>query len=227
MMRKTASLALSVFFVLISFNLIANAADFTMPGFDPKYPDKAHCRISMAKVNDPTPPLNVRSSPVVLPNNIVGTIEQGKWLVVEEERDGWFRISPFMGAEKPKGWVAKNRTDYDCNFFREELTTTPVTLRGRFIGMGSHEYLIRLEKGQTLILTVGQIPGERLSGWPFLMYSTTQDVPGMPGPYGNDTKGLSADGTQWTWVVTDTQIYRLSYESNFKGFDYNLTVEVR
>ena len=227
MMKKNAFFTLIVFWSLISMNPITSAADFKMPDDNPKYPDKAHCRISMAIVNDPTPPLNVRSSPAVLPDNIVGTIDQGKWLVVEEEKNGWFKISPFMSSEKLKGWVAKNRTDYDCNFFREELTTTPVTLRGRFIGMGSHEYLIRLEKGQTLILTVGQIPGERLSGWPFLMYSTTQDVPGMPGPYGNDTKGLSADGTQWTWAVTDTQIYRLSYESNFKGFDYNLTVEVR
>jgi len=58
---------------------------------------------------DPEPPLNVRSSPVVAPDNIVGTVQNGVVLTVIDENEGWLRIS-----HPVQGWVYKQRTAVSC-----------------------------------------------------------------------------------------------------------------
>lgn len=56
-----------------------------------------------AVVNDPDPPLNVRDSPEVKPDNQIGSLPNGTTLSVIVERNGWVQIdSPI------KGWVAGN-----------------------------------------------------------------------------------------------------------------------
>jgi hypothetical protein len=58
---------------------------------------------------DPNPPLNVRSSPVVAPDNLVGTVNNGTRLTVIDENQGWLRISSPVA-----GWVYADRTVTSC-----------------------------------------------------------------------------------------------------------------
>lgn len=58
---------------------------------------------------DPNPPLNVRSSPVVAPDNIVGKLRNGTRLTVIDESEGWLRISNPID-----GWVYQELTVTSC-----------------------------------------------------------------------------------------------------------------
>jgi hypothetical protein len=58
---------------------------------------------------DPTPPLNVRSSPVVAPDNLVDTVNNGTQLTVIDRNQGWLRISSPVA-----GWVYEDRTVTSC-----------------------------------------------------------------------------------------------------------------
>ncbi|MGI0487583.1 SH3 domain-containing protein [Pantanalinema rosaneae CENA516] len=58
---------------------------------------------------DPNPPLNVRSSPVVASDNIIGKINNGTLLTVVDENQGWLRIST-----PTDGWVYKEYTVTSC-----------------------------------------------------------------------------------------------------------------
>jgi hypothetical protein len=58
---------------------------------------------------DPNPPLNVRSSPVVAPDNVVGKLRNGTQLIVVDENEGWLRITSPL-----EGWVYKELTVTSC-----------------------------------------------------------------------------------------------------------------
>lgn len=58
---------------------------------------------------DPSPPLNVRSSPIVAPDNVVGTVRNGTRLSVVDRNDGWLRID-----QPQEGWVYENLTVKSC-----------------------------------------------------------------------------------------------------------------
>jgi hypothetical protein len=65
-------------------------------------------------VRDPDPPINVRSSPIVAPDNIINTLANGSQIIVVDEKvftdnEPWLRIS----APYP-GWVAKKLTVTSC-----------------------------------------------------------------------------------------------------------------
>jgi Bacterial SH3 domain len=59
---------------------------------------------------DPQPPLNIRSSPVVADNNVIGRVENGTVLAVVSQQSGWFRI-----ATPVSGWVYQDLTATTCN----------------------------------------------------------------------------------------------------------------
>jgi Bacterial SH3 domain len=59
---------------------------------------------------DPNPPLNVRSSPVSAPDNIVGNLKNGAELTVINENKGWLQISAPI-----KGWIYEPLTVTTCN----------------------------------------------------------------------------------------------------------------
>ncbi len=72
----------------------------------------ANCTIV---VDDPNPPLNVRDSPEVKPDNDIGLLGNGTTLTVIAQTKGWVQInSPIQG------WVAANRIKKLCN-----SSTTP------------------------------------------------------------------------------------------------------
>ncbi|MBC7969339.1 MAG: SH3 domain-containing protein [Verrucomicrobia bacterium] len=58
---------------------------------------------------DPSPPLNVRSSPVVAPDNVVGTVRNGTRLAVVDRNEGWLRINQPLD-----GWVYQDLTVTSC-----------------------------------------------------------------------------------------------------------------
>lgn len=61
-------------------------------------------------VTDPNPPLNVRSSPVVAPGNIVGTLKNGVELTVINENQSWLQVSAPI-----RGWIYEPLTVTVCN----------------------------------------------------------------------------------------------------------------
>lgn len=58
---------------------------------------------------DPNPPLNVRSSPIVANDNVIGKLKNGTLLTVIDENEGWLRIST-----PTAGWVYKEFTVTSC-----------------------------------------------------------------------------------------------------------------
>ncbi|ABW30647.1 serine/threonine protein kinase [Acaryochloris marina] len=68
-------------------------------------PLPSNCKVT---VNDPNPPLNIRSSPEVSPNNIVATADNGTPLSVLGSQGKWLQI------QSPDGWVSKNLTRQVC-----------------------------------------------------------------------------------------------------------------
>jgi hypothetical protein len=58
---------------------------------------------------DPNPPLHVRSSPIVAPDNIIGNLSNGTRLIVVDKSEGWLRISTPL-----HGWVYEKLTVTSC-----------------------------------------------------------------------------------------------------------------
>ncbi len=82
-----------------------------VPGDPPAAPNRQNCQ---TVATDPTPPLNIRSSPVVAPDNIVGTINNGTVLAVTKlavsaQRPGWLKVTAPIA-----GWVYQPLTVTSC-----------------------------------------------------------------------------------------------------------------
>lgn len=60
-------------------------------------------------IADPQPPMNVRSSPVVAADNMLGRLPNGVPLIVIDENEGWLKISSPL-----QGWVYKELTVTSC-----------------------------------------------------------------------------------------------------------------
>ena len=178
------------------------------------------CEIIQARVLDPEPPLNVRSEPSVQTGKIVGTLDNGSFLSVKGERSGWLQIT-YQGREgEISGWVAKNRTETNCNYKKQEVKFPQgggsVQISDRFIGTGSHEYFFSASEGQTLTVTAKSGP------LPFIF------PPGDP----NRQQDLSGGGgysqkTNVTIELPATGDYVLEFPSNFRGYEYDILVELK
>lgn len=68
------------------------------------------CVVKMALVNDPKPPLNVRSEPTTDGSKIVGQLKNGTLLTIADDQNGWLQIKTPL-----KGWVSKEQTVNGCN----------------------------------------------------------------------------------------------------------------
>ena len=61
-------------------------------------------------VKDPDGEVNVRSEPIIKPNNVLGTISNGSEVKVVEQIQNWVKVS------SPKqGWIHESRTEQICN----------------------------------------------------------------------------------------------------------------
>lgn len=169
------------------------------------------CVVQMARVNDPNPPLNVRSSPQVQSNNVVSSLKNGTYVSVISEKAGWFQIQT-----PTKGWISKTRTQYGCNQKSADLSlasqTRPLVVRDRFIGTGTHQYRFSGTQGQTLTLIRQKGP-----------------LPNLIAPQGqflaieDDRESV----TSWSGKLPATGSYSLQLDSNFRGYDYRFSVQLR
>jgi|GEM_PF-2331700 len=80
-------------------------------------PLPANCQVT---VNDPNPPLNVRSSPETAPNNIVTTVDNGVQLSVLGSQAGWLKIKA-----PASGWVSENLTQRVCQQPAQRVQFSP------------------------------------------------------------------------------------------------------
>uniref|UniRef100_A0A7C3PS07 SH3 domain-containing protein n=1 Tax=Oscillatoriales cyanobacterium SpSt-418 TaxID=2282169 RepID=A0A7C3PS07_9CYAN len=68
-----------------------------------------HKTVCQIIATDPNPPLNVRSSPIKAPDNIVAKVPNGTVLNVVDRQSGWLRIT-----EPSVGWVYEELTVTSC-----------------------------------------------------------------------------------------------------------------
>ncbi|MGG6266995.1 SH3 domain-containing protein [Leptolyngbya sp. AN03gr2] len=169
------------------------------------------CVIRMAKVNDPESPLNIRSTPdATSKDNIVGQLKNGSFVDVQDQQNGWLKI----GGATP-GWIAQSRTEHGCNekVERIELGQTSIEIRDRFIGTGSHSYRFNLTKGQRITV---KSSSDRGSIFPTIVAPSGKPIVEPPD-----------QPSSWTGELTETGEYTFEYESNFKGYEYTLSVDPR
>jgi hypothetical protein len=166
------------------------------------------CTVTMVVVDDPNPPLNVRSTPSTS-GAVVGQVKNGLMLTVAAEQSGWFKIS------EPTGWISAQRTKNSCNQKVERVSFgkggTSATVTDRFIGTGKHRYIFNAGKGQRM--TVSRADG------PFPTLVTPSGsvlVESMP----------DENRPQWSGILTQTGDYAMEVESNFKGYSYSFNVAI-
>lgn len=168
------------------------------------------CEMTMAKVNDPESPLNVRSQPTTEGSQIVGTLRNGEFVTVEREQDGWLQITVPMS-----GWIAKNRTESGCNQKLEQVSFAAgqdqITIRDRFIGTGSHRYVLQAKQGQTI--------------------TVTREAGAFPAVIAPNGKYLTEDPddrrSDWSGSATQTGDYIFQLDSNFRGYPYAFSVRIQ
>ena len=166
------------------------------------------CTVTTVVIDDPNPPLNVRSSPSTA-GAVVGQLKNGQMLSVTAEQSGWFRVA------EPVGWISAQRTKSGCNQKVERVSFgkggTSATVTDRFIGTGSHRYVFNAGKGQRM--TVSRNDG------PF---------PTLRSPSGSALVSSMQDENrpQWSGVLAQTGDYTMEVESNFKGYPYSFNVAI-
>lgn len=174
-------------------------------------PPNSDCKISMAVVNDPNPPLNVRSNPQINGSKIVGKLQNNTFVSVAEEQNGWLRIT-----EPVPGWVAKNRTDSSCATVKHQINLPPggneAIVKGRIIGGGTHSYRIHATKGQTMTVK------NRKNVFPQILTPDGKLLTGNP---------YQDNQTEWAGKMPVTGNYTFQLDSNFRGYEYEFWVQVR
>ncbi|MGD1901487.1 MAG: SH3 domain-containing protein [Geitlerinemataceae cyanobacterium] len=170
------------------------------------------CQIGGGLVNDPDGPLNIRSSPDATANNVVGTVADGAPVSIVGAQDNWWQIDA-----PTAGWVSKNLVDSACNekIARIELPEgrDNVTFGDRFIGTGYHHYEFDARAGQRLAL---EATGE--SPLPFVLAPDEREI----------TDGAANGGARlWSGELPEDGQYTLVFDSNFRGYTYEVTLEIR
>ena len=174
-------------------------------------PPNSGCRIIQAVVNDPNPPLNVRSRPRVDDSKVVGTLKNNSFVTIVEEQNGWLRIK-----DPVAGWIAKNRTESSCAKVTQEINFLPggdeAIVKGRIIGGGSHSYKIHAAKNQTMTVK------NRKGVFPLIL---TQNGKSLMGDK------YTGNENEWTGKMPITGNYTFELDSNFRGFEYEFLVKLR
>lgn len=167
------------------------------------------CVVKSAVVMDRNPPLHVRSQPFISANNIVGTLQNGVMLKVAIEQPGWFQIQ-----EPIEGWVAKQLVDYACSRKIERLRLVgdrPQEVRDRFVGPGTHYYLISARAGQTLTIIKNQ------GRFPLILSPTGKVLVG---------KTNIDQQSSWTHQLLESGDYALEVLSEGQGYTYSLSISL-
>jgi uncharacterized protein YgiM (DUF1202 family) len=164
------------------------------------------CETTMAKINDPNPPANVRSQPNTDSASVVGTLKNGTFVTVINSNDGWLKIST-----PTKGWVSKTIALSGCNQKEERVAfakgSTKTTIADEFIGTGSHTYQMYLLKGQTVRLRSQRGPR-----------------PTLLSPQGQELVATADSAAPWSGKLDQSGDYKIILDSNFKGYRYAFEV---
>ncbi len=164
------------------------------------------CETTMAKIDDPNPPANVRSQPNTDSASVVGTLKNGTFVTVVDNNDGWLKIST-----PTKGWVSKTIALSGCNQKEERVKfakgNTRVTIADEFIGTGSHSYQMYLLKGQTIRLRSQRGPR-----------------PMILSPQGRELVATADSAAPWSGKLDQSGDYKIVLDSNFKGYRYAFDV---
>lgn len=164
------------------------------------------CETTMAKIDDPNPPANVRSQPNTDSASVVGTLKNGTFVTVVDNNDGWLKIST-----PTKGWVSKTIALSGCNQKEERVKfakgSTSVTIADEFIGTGSHSYQMYLLKGQTIRLRSQRGPR-----------------PTILSPQGRELVATADSAAPWSGQLDQSGDYKIILDSNFKGYRYAFDV---
>lgn len=167
------------------------------------------CGVTLARANDPTPPLSVRSQPSPQATTVAEVANNEFVDVVGQEGD-WFAVS-----SPAQGWVPKLLTTYGCNqkVARLEIPGRrgAATATGIFVGTGTHQYKLPLERGQRLTLTgkEGPMPQVRSPSNALLFAGPREGEPAL-----------------WQGQLDQPGEYVLVMDSNFQGFTYAFEVVV-
>lgn len=165
------------------------------------------CKILMAIVKDDNPPLNVRDQPSTA-GAIVGTVTDGTFVSVKQEQSGWLEIT------EPQGWIAKTKTASQCGQKVEQVSfgagQTSATLSDEFLGVGSHQYKLALGQGQTLT-----VKGE------------VGPMPAVIAPDGKYLVGMDEAKGTWATQLPSSGEYTFEMDSNFRGYKYDFSVDVK
>jgi hypothetical protein len=165
------------------------------------------CRIVMAVVRDNNPPLNVRSQPGT-DSAIVGQLNDGNFVSVRRELNGWFEIA------EPNGWIAKSKTVSRCGEKVETVQFNPgktgTNIADEFLGTGYHRYKLSLGQGQTL----------KIAG-------SVGPMPAVVAPDGKYLVGMDQAQRQWQTTLPTSGEYTIEMDSNFRGYKYDFAVEVQ
>lgn len=178
------------------------------------------CELNQARVSDPDPPLNVRNEPNVETSLVIGTVDNGRFLRVKDEKNGWLQVTYQSSEAEVSGWVAKNRTETTCNYKKQQINFPEgrgsVQISDRHIGGGSHEYVFNASEGQTLTVTVkkGALPFIHPPNDP----NHQQDLSG--GGHYTPKKNVTVE-------LPATGDYLLMFDSNARGYDYDILVELQ
>ncbi len=165
------------------------------------------CKILMAIVKDDNPPLNVRDQPNTA-GAIVGTVTDGTFVTVKQEQAGWLEIT------EPQGWIAKSKTASQCGQKVEQVSfgagQTSASLADEFLGVGSHRYKLALSQGQTLT-----VKGE------------VGPMPAVIAPDGKYLIGMDEAQGTWATALPSSGEYIFELDSNFRGYKYDFSVDVK
>ncbi len=175
------------------------------------HPPTSDCPIRMAIVDDPSPPLNVRSHPEVKLGNVVGQLENQTFVSVAQQRNGWLKI-----RDPLPGWIAQNRTRSSCADIIQPLNLSAyhnsAIIQGELIGSGRHGYTFQGHRGQTLTLK-----------------SNSAVFPNIIQPDGRllvENSRLQGDRSPWVGQLSITGTYTIEFNSNFRGFKYDFWVQI-
>jgi hypothetical protein len=162
----------------------------------------------MAIVHDSDPPLNVRSGPTI-ESSKVGQLQNGTYVTVMDEQNGWFQIS-----DPVRGWLAKSRTKSGCSEKVERVSfgkgQVSMAIADQFVGTGYHQYLLNAGKGQTMTIRVQDGP-----------------MPFVQAPNGSVIEPYDDGKTEWSKSLLASGDYTLQLDSNYKGYTYSFVVEIK
>jgi hypothetical protein len=88
-------------------------------------------------IADPSPPVNIRSSPVVAPDNALGQLPNATEVKVEDEDQGWLKISYPL-----QGWIYKELTITHCPSAMEVAAkpNQPTEHGARLLAIATQQY---------------------------------------------------------------------------------------